>query len=990
MVSLEKLYAATDDGLKIIELHYPEAREASRTKKQFKARQDERTPSASVKLMNHKGGKVWKMTDFGGEGRAMDPIEIHMQQTGISRFAQAIADLSMIFNVTDELDRAVNRPDIRKEPAREDQPDGSCDWDIDQEFTDAECRVMGPRVTAKHLKALNWYRVNRITSVRNREAINKYSNEHYPIFMRECWFTDEDGQRDRFYKVYEPLNIDKQWRFQYQPAGKKPRCYVNGLEELKARYKEYNDREAILWDADPSHEGKPYILQKLPEAIICSGERDALCVRSLGYFPLWFNSETYRVSDSEWKEINRYVKVVYNIPDIDETGIRKGTELALRFLDVHTIWLPEKLRNYRDNRGKYRKDFRDWMEIWKENSDFESLLNLADPAKYWEKKISVSKNKNGEEVINTKWSLDIVCLYCFLKLNGFRSLVDTLSNEIKLIHINGSVVAEVSDKYVRDFVQRWCVEYGLPRELRKMVMVTPFLSASQLNSLETIELDFDTYTDNSQLFFFENGTVEVTASGIRKHDIEHSFEGRSVWKTNLVNHRIEIMTPIFTITHPEGVYDSEAFDITINNTDSKWFCYLINSSRIFWREELEYNLEGLSAEEAEKYRSEHKFDIAGPNLTDEQRQIQKQCLISKIFTVGYMLHRYRDEAKNWAPYVMDNIVGGANVCNGRSGKSFMFTSLRHLVDSVTIDCKKLSALEGRFAFSKVKSCQALVVFDDLHRNFNIENLYSAITAGLTVEKKSVDQYDLGLVGTPKMAFTTNYVPREFSSSTTGRLLFGVTSDYYHQKSPSRDYKESRSIGADFGGITLFNNRYPERDWNCDFNAMMQCCQFWLTMQNTPAKIEPNMSNIFIRTHIQTMSESFKDWAEGYFAEEAGNLDMEIWREEIFTNYRNASGDFKMKSKTFKKSLESFVATCDHIAELNPADKCNAKDGRIIRQVTDSHTGQRNSREMFYLQSVKESKREATPPTPEPAPAQQQQVFVNQNPGIPERPTECPF
>lgn len=88
-------------------------------------------------------------------------------------------------------------------------------------------------------------------------------------------------------------------------------------------------RDAVF--DDPANEGKPYISQKLEEAFICSGERDALCVRALGYYPLWFNSETQKITSDEIKEIMKYVKRLYNIPDIDSTGIRKGTELALEF-----------------------------------------------------------------------------------------------------------------------------------------------------------------------------------------------------------------------------------------------------------------------------------------------------------------------------------------------------------------------------------------------------------------------------------------------------------------------------------------------------------------------------------------------------------------------------------------------------------------------------------------------------------------------------------
>lgn len=461
MVTPEKLYAATNDGLEILALHYSEVKEAARTKKPFKARPDERTPSTSVKLFKSKQGfSVWKVTDFGDEGRAFDPIAVHMKETGL-RFPEAILDLSQIFNVTDEINRAVNRPDIRKQSATPDQEDGKTYWEIDQEFSKEKCQVMGPRVTAEHLKALHWYRVKVLISVRNREAVYKYSNEHYPIFMRECWFTDPTGKTDRFYKIYEPLNADKQWRFQYQPKGKKPQSYINGLFELAAQWADFNKKEEKAFRSDPANEDKTYKDQKLPEAVICSGERDAICVRSLGYSPLWFNSETYQVSETEWRQINKYVEVVYNIPDIDTTGRLKGTELALRFIDLHTIWLPTWLSTYKDNRGKPRKDFRDWMELRKEKTDFRKLLELATPAKFW----SVKTNSKTGEI---RYSISISCLHEFLNLNGFFSIRDQRSAVVRLVRICGNVVSEVTPKMIREFVVDWALENGLPRGLRDL------------------------------------------------------------------------------------------------------------------------------------------------------------------------------------------------------------------------------------------------------------------------------------------------------------------------------------------------------------------------------------------------------------------------------------------------------------------------------------------------------------------------------------------
>lgn len=63
--------------------------------------------------------------------------------------------------------------------------------------------------------------------------------------MRECLVKPAEGDTPevKFYKIYEPLNPDKQWRFSYTPEGVKPKDYINGLSELKALYREFNSRE---------------------------------------------------------------------------------------------------------------------------------------------------------------------------------------------------------------------------------------------------------------------------------------------------------------------------------------------------------------------------------------------------------------------------------------------------------------------------------------------------------------------------------------------------------------------------------------------------------------------------------------------------------------------------------------------------------------------------------------------------------------------------
>lgn len=937
MITPAKLYESTNKGLDIILHYYPQARDSvSNPKKAFKARQNEGDASAYLKLFTLKDYDVYKVTDFGDVGEAEDPISLCMRIDGL-RFSEAILKLAGMFNVRDELNRSVNKPDIRKVPARQDQMEGTRVFELEDTFTQSQLRVLGPNVTKEDAMALHWHAAKYVGYVKNREVTMKYATDNYPIFMRECLVSPAVGDTPevKFYKIYEPLNPDKQWRFSYTPEGVKPKDYINGFSELQDAWRVMNAQEEKLFFQDPANEGKPYKQKKLPEAFICSGERDALCVKSLGYIPIWFNSETYKLSDAEYKNIMKYVEVLYNIPDIDATGQNKGKELALRFVDIHTIWLPEWLSTYKDNRGKPRKDFRDFVELRKERRDFRNLLTLAMPAKFW-------WCKYNEKSKQTDYNIDTDCLHYFLNLNGFYTLHDENVSNTKFIRITGNIVKLIDPKVIRDFVANWARETFQPRDLRNLILNTPKLTAAALECLKEVELDFTNYTHNSQMFFFPRCSMEVSGVGITEHPAHGSSLSHYVWEENVVKHDIKLMPDMFTIKRTPGEDGRAVFDIEINSVPSNFMGYVINSSRLHWRKELEYNWEDKSAEAAQVYRNSHKFCIDGDGLSPIEVAEQKQNLINKIFTIGYILHQYKSPSRAWAPQAMDNKIGENDQCNGRSGKSFMFKTLAYFMKTVTLSGRNPKLMENNHVFERVNKHTSLVIVDDCDEYLPISLFYDAITSNMTINPKSVTSYELSFEESPKFAFTTNYVPKEFDPSSSARLLYVVFSDYYHQKTEDNDYLESRQIRDDFGK-DLYSSTYSEREWNADINFFLQCCRFYLSVCQENIKILPPMENIIYRKYKRDMGDNFSEWAYYYFSEEGGNLDTFINREVAFNNYKTYSGMSKITMQRFTKALKGFAFTCDYVEELNPVEYCNSS-GRIIRKEEGK------SVEMIFLKS----------------------------------------
>lgn len=173
----------------------------------------------------------------------------------------------------------------------------------------------------------------------------EYSTDQFFIFARKCKYTDENGKERNFFKIYKPQTTDKAYRFVYYPEGERPKNYINGYEELKKAYEVEQALNEEVDDTNDSKHTKKHF--KLECAVICCGERDALCCRSMGYHPIWFNSETYTPTYNEMECIRELVEKIYYIPDLDETGVRRASAIALTHLDIKIVWLPDWLRKYK-------------------------------------------------------------------------------------------------------------------------------------------------------------------------------------------------------------------------------------------------------------------------------------------------------------------------------------------------------------------------------------------------------------------------------------------------------------------------------------------------------------------------------------------------------------------------------------------------------------------------------------------------------------------
>ena len=893
-IKQEDILSATRGGLDIILSYYPQAEQTLHTaKKQFKIR-DEKTPSAT--LREQKDGN-WIVTDFGGDQSSRNAIQTAMFEDNIT-YREALVMLAGRYNVGG-ISAEINKPTFKKRPATEEETDGVYLFDIKKEMSEYELKTLGEKVTAEVARRYNVYALNSFSYIKNREAIETYSNENYPIFLFEY---------GEFKKIYQPNSYDKAYRFRY--SGIKPKDFIFGIKQVISMYNTSNrDDEAPA--------------EKLDEIIIASGERDALNLSGLGYAVVWFNSETAVLSETQIFELRKYAKRLYLLPDLDKTGVRAALRHGLAHLDLHLIWLPDTLTKYKDKRGNPRKDFSDWVEMNPKSELFKKLLSTACPLRFYD----IDETEKG-----VRYNLNNKQMFNFLAANGFYR-IDNKNEKTgySIVNIKDNVVHEIEPERVKEFVIKYCQQNYLPVPAENMIHRSKQLSETSLISLPSMEIDFTDYTADKQYMFFENAIWEVTANEIK--DYKPGEIEKYVWSDEVLKHRVKLHKPYFTI---EGD-SSKGFKLEMQENDSLFLRYLIQTSRVHWRKEIEQN---CTDENRAEYLAKNYFSIWGQNLTAQEQQEQIHHLINKIFAIGYLLHRYKDKSRAWLVFAMDNKLSEQGKSNGRSGKSITFESLFHLMKNDVIGGRNKDVFTNNHVFENITEHTDYLLIDDAHEYLDFDFLFDKITGSMPVNPKHTKGYKLPFEKSPKIAITSNHGLKKMDGSTSDRILFTVYSDWYHATNDDNEYHETRKPVDEFGKI-LFGQDYTENDWNADLNFFAQCIQFYLS-RRSPEKINPPMSNVTKRNLLASIGQNFNDWANGYFTDEKQTINTAVIKQEAFNAFTLETNLRNMTMNKFSRNIKDWCKIMGYI--YNPVDLCD-KNGRL--QKSDGL----KTHDALYIQTV---------------------------------------
>ena len=956
MISLQDILKI-DGGASYIVYRYPNAERAMRDKRhKFKLR-EEKTASAAA----YEADGIWYVTDFGGDGKRMNAVDVCMFEDGVD-FKEAIQRLAGFYQIEGGGHTSV-KPDFDKWPARPDEAEGQVSTEVKElemhelltlfskyawkalGNTDEERIKQGIALcTSYHFKALASF-----SHTKNGTTYKYSSNKDFPIFM-----IDEGTWQ----KIYKPRD-QKQYRF--FSTGTKPADFIHGIDRLtkyvaQKRAEDLNEIE----EGDEDGEEKRVNAFKVPEVILATGGSDALNIAALGYHVVWLNSETANLSDYTYnKVLKEKAWEVYNCPDIDSTGLQKAHELAMEFLDLKTIRLPEEMLLRKDKNGNPCKDVRDYLNIWKRH-DFDLLVETALPYQFWE----ASVKKKGDKIVKRKgkpvmsYEFKNLRLYNFLANNGFARLKSEKEKEgYTFVNIDGYVVRNVLGSQMKDFVNSFLDERKQPEELRDIVYRSPQLNDTSLSNVPYRNLDFKPYGSDFHYLFFQQYNAykkqnegiawRIDASGITE---EKGDVGKYVWEQKVIQAKPKVLPKMFSVFEtPEGEHDVEILD-----DSSKMLRFFIQTCRMHWRAELEERLgicsrlktrqqrdeyaikNDLSEEDQarifdpkntegsefeKKYLEKYKFSLDGYLLTEAERFEQRKHFVNRLYTLGYALHRYKNPSKTWGIFIMDGRIAAEGASQGGTGKSLFAKSLQPMnLVMVTLPGRNPKLTDNPHVMERVDFSTDIVNVDDICDYFNFGYFYDALTGDMQVNPKQKLSFSIPYSESPKFIFSSNFGDRITDGSDLRRKIYSVYSDYYHEKNDNSDYKETRKPDEEFGGNLFFE--WPESEWNLYYNFMAQCLSFYLA---TPKKIAPPLNNITKRNLISEMTEQFKAWADVYFFPEGDMVNKWIVKKDAFEHFLRETNTRNHSAQKWKDKMKAYCKYMQY--DFNPEDQ-----GTNIRKI----------------------------------------------------------
>lgn len=952
-IKSEDIYRLTEGGKLVILHYYPQAQAGFSGKKNFKLRSDDKNPSATV-YQSRDGS--WLLQDKGGsDNQAYNAISLVMKEENL-KYPQAIEWIASKFAPELLEDRSSGRGLGPEAGCEESEPQDTITVQFrpSGEFTEHELEVLGhmvhepdgrehPFITPEDCEDLCLRPLDSYITARNDKGKSWrwIANDGFPMYAYDY---------GTYGKIYQPFH--QKYRFLwYGSKQDKQDNPFSGEREFMSRWQ---GLAKGTWSPElkiSDENGKEQVTDnKWDKLIICSGPSDALNIHHAGYHVCWPNSETADITEYQMDSLRKMAREIYICYDIDETGIRNMYQIALQYIGLKIIRLPEELKQRRARNGKPCKDAKDFFSYYRKPEIqnpvrlFNDLVKLSGGLQFWTERTNKKTGERSYDINNAQ-------LYDFLQASGFYIIETSTTKEgFTFCQIQDNVVKLISKemisaectRYLREYIRTHPSQYS--QGLDNALLRTNQISPANLTMLPKINPNFNAFDENWDWFFFRNRIIRVGAEGvetIRREDCPYM-----VYESKIIDADFTPEEPFFSIDFTEehrALRDElsrcaprspqyyalqhqidtldpvKAYSLKIRTYGSTFMQYVYNTGRTHWKKEEE-----------------------GHPLTDSEQAEVEQNFIAKCLALGYLLSKHKNSGHPYAVWAMETTMGEDGEHLGGTGKSMLLRAIRKMRCQHTVDGQKLDDKNMQFMLQGVvKGVTDNVFMDDVNHRIDIHKFMNMVTGDMYVDVKNNAPFSLDYQESPKICFTSNHAIGKFDDSLNRRIWFAAFSDYYHSDSRERGLK-LRSPRSEFGKDLI--DQYTPEEMNHFYTFMLNCISAWHKIHE---RVQPPMEDIMKRTLQLAIGEDFLWWAQEWFTEERLNtlVEFKLAYDACKDALSRRASDF-MNSRRFKDKLIKFCMYMDW--EFNPRQALKTASDRQNNRITAKVNNE--VKYYFYIQT----------------------------------------
>ena len=394
--------------------------------------------------------------------------------------------------------------------------------------------------------------------------------------------------------------------------------------------------------------------------------------------------------------------------------------------------------------------------------------------------------------------------------------------------------------------------------------------------------------DNCYIIF-RNGVVHITADNIELTTIDKIFEKGNIWENSVIKHDIKI-------------------DDNVKSPFSDFCRYAMKRGVTPLRSNNNID-EGTDTEE---YKSAYDSFETG---------------------YGYMIHQF-NPPQDQRVVVFVDVNSSPTRTEGGNGKSAIMKSMKYYRPYAFIDGEQFrpsSDDSSRFNFTAVRPDTGIVLINDLKKNFDLRQMYSAISDDFVVEGKNRNKLTIEEKKKPKFGITTNFTIRGLGNSNSRRQHIVEFGDFFNIA------KNTYVEVADVIGKNMFGKDYTKDDWNAFYNFGFKCVQKYLKY----GLMESKNTNYTRQNLIQTIEGVggdgvLVDWIDNYLKTirvKYNHAEMGIGKDELYALFMQDCPDAlkkKWDSNKFHDVLFDYVMYLPDY-DYNPSQSYNG-DTRSARRI----------------------------------------------------------